>query len=401
MINRSPKRVLYISYDGILEPLGQSQVLAYLEKLCRVHLVHLISFEKERPLGSEFEWQTVMTRLKLAGVIWHPLRYHKKPLVIATAWDITRGTAIGLWLVVRYRLSIVHARSYVPSVIALLVKRVTGARYIFDMRGFWADERVDGGLWPSNSLLYRIAKWFETRFLISADHVVTLTHASLVPLLTMHPQLAPSRISVIPTCVDLERFTPVRGKRIGEGFTLGYVGSVGTWYLFEEMLEVFKALQGRRRNARLLLVNRNAHAEMESAVARLDIDPSRVDLVFADHSDVPNLISRMDAGLMLIKPCFSKLASAPTKLAEYLGCGVPCFGNVGVGDVEATLETNRVGVTIRSFDQSEIDEAVERMLILLDDPQVSLRCRATAEKLFSLDDGARKYAEIYASLALE
>ena len=38
--------VLYISYDGMLEPLGQSQVLAYLKHLVADRPIHLISFEK-------------------------------------------------------------------------------------------------------------------------------------------------------------------------------------------------------------------------------------------------------------------------------------------------------------------------------------------------------------------
>ena len=39
-------RVLYISYDGMLEPLGQSQVLAYQERLAANASLHLLSFEK-------------------------------------------------------------------------------------------------------------------------------------------------------------------------------------------------------------------------------------------------------------------------------------------------------------------------------------------------------------------
>ena len=91
MNSEIPRGVLYISYDGILEPLGQSQVLTYLEKLTRVRPVHLISFEKKRTLTSEFERQTVMARMNSAGIAWHPMRYHKQPSVIATGWDITRG----------------------------------------------------------------------------------------------------------------------------------------------------------------------------------------------------------------------------------------------------------------------------------------------------------------------
>ena len=38
--------ILYVSYDGLLEPLVQSQVLRYLEKLSSNHQIYQISFEK-------------------------------------------------------------------------------------------------------------------------------------------------------------------------------------------------------------------------------------------------------------------------------------------------------------------------------------------------------------------
>ena len=38
--------VLYITYDGLMEPLGQSQVLAYLERLAPGRRIHLLSCEK-------------------------------------------------------------------------------------------------------------------------------------------------------------------------------------------------------------------------------------------------------------------------------------------------------------------------------------------------------------------
>jgi glycosyltransferase involved in cell wall biosynthesis len=392
-------KVLYISYDGILEPLGQSQVLGYLEKLAVKNEISLISFEKRSYPSNKSNKEELRQRLRAVHVTWIPLKYHKSPSVIATALDVVVGTFVAAYISIIWRPQIVHARSYVPALIALLIKRITRANFIFDMRGFWADERTDAGLWPIDGRLYRLTKWFERRFLLAADHIVTLTYSSLAPLRAMHSQvkhLPP--ITVVPTCVDLNRFTQVNFLRPRENFTLGYVGSLGTWYLLEEMLILFKILQDRRRDARLLVVNRNEHAELKAAATKLGIDPVRIEIVSAAFSEVPSLINRMDAGLMLIKPCFSKIASAPTKLAEYLGCGVPCFGNVGIGDAEEILEVNRVGVALRSFDQSAIDDAVTRMMLLVDDPQIRLRCRATAETFFSLDDGARKYARVYESL---
>jgi len=42
------KRVLYISYDGLMEPLGESQVLSYLKGLSKSYQIYLLSFEKKQ-----------------------------------------------------------------------------------------------------------------------------------------------------------------------------------------------------------------------------------------------------------------------------------------------------------------------------------------------------------------
>ena len=89
-------------------------------------------------------------RVRAAGITWAPLAYHKSPSGPATAYDIAVGTLVALWLTLRHRVQLVHARSYVPALIGLLIKRLTGAHLLFDMRGFWADERIDGGLWPES-----------------------------------------------------------------------------------------------------------------------------------------------------------------------------------------------------------------------------------------------------------
>jgi hypothetical protein len=36
-------------------------------------------------------------------------------------------------------------------------------------------------------------------------------------------------------------------------------------------------------------------------------------------------MNSMNAGVFFINPFYSKIASAPTKLGEFLGCGVPVY----------------------------------------------------------------------------
>jgi glycosyltransferase involved in cell wall biosynthesis len=113
---------------------------------------------------------------------------------------------------------------------------------------------------------------------------------------------------------------------------------------------------------------------------------------------MPALIARMSAGMALIKPAYSKIASAPTKLAEYLGCGVPCLGNAGVGDVQQILEGHRVGVALRGFSEADLQSGVDRLIELSEDPSTPERCRKLAEELFSRDQGVASYAQIYQAL---
>lgn len=390
--------VLYISYDGMLEPLGQSQVLAYLERLAGGRRIHLVSFEKREDWSDHARREAMRRRIADAGIRWHPLRYHKRPSAPATAYDLALGSMLAVVLAARHRLSLVHARSYVPGLMALAAKRATGAALLFDMRGFWADERVDGGLWPAGSRLYRMAKAVERTLLRAADRIVTLTHASAAELLRF-PCLAEGAppISVIPTCADLERFA-IHGPPQRTPFVLGYVGSLGTWYLLDEMLRCFRLLREQIADARLLIVNRGAHDLAQARAAALGIDPASIELIAASHAEVPALIARMTVGMALIKPAYSKLASAPTKLAEYLGCGVPCLGNSGVGDVAQVLEGRGVGVALADFADEELRAGIARMVELTRDPQSQRRCRAIAEELFSLESGVESYRRIYGEL---
>jgi len=392
-------RVLYISYDGMLEPLGQSQVMAYQQKLARSNAVHLLSFEKPQDWGNELERKSIAQKMKAAGIVWHPLRYHKHPTALATAYDVLLGITLGVWIVVRYRLTIVHARSYVPAVMALALKRITGVNFLFDMRGFWADERVDGGLWPSHGRMYRVAKWFERRFLLGADHVVSLTHSAVRIMKGFdYLQGCMPPFTVIPTCTDLQRFRPAANTLRDKPFVLGYVGTVGTWYLFDEVVASFRILLQLRPDARLLVVNRGEHEHIRQRLCAGGIPESTSEIVSATHADVPGLMSRMSGGIFFIKPAYSKQASAPTKLAEFLGCGIPCLSNAGVGDMADVLEAERVGVAVKSFDETSLRQGVEQLLRLLDDDEVSDRCVAAAHRHFSLDEGVSRYERIYASL---
>ncbi len=400
-------RVLYISYDGVMEPLGQSQVLPYLRKLAKDHEVSLVSYEKPTDWADTSRRNAVVDDTRRAGIRWKALTYHKRPTVLATTYDLAIGFLVCAYLLLRQRIQIVHARSYVPSVLALAFKTIFRKRFIFDMRGFWADERVDGGIWRPGSWLYKAAKWFERRFLMRADVIVSLTHAGVAALCEF-PCLKNKApwFEVITTCTDLGVFRPLSNNPINIGsparpFTLGIVGSVVSWYLFDPMLHCFKTLRELQPEANLLIVNRDDHVYIRERLAANSVPEARVQIISVTHTDVANEMCKMAAGVFFIKPVLSKVASAPTKLGEFLGCGVPCLANAGVGDVEQVLEGERVGVVLHKFTPLGIQDAVHRLLALTAEPDIKKRCTDVAQRRFSLDGGVQAYDRIYRKLAAD
>lgn len=397
-------RSLYISYDGLMEPLGQSQVFPYLRGLAGEYAITLLSFEKLKDLRDKVRRKQIREQIEGAGIEWIPLTYHKRLSVLATAFDIAHGIIRAAWCGVRGHFQIVHVRSYVAGVIGLALKSILGAKLIFDMRGFWADEKVDGGTWQSGSAVYRVAKWVERKLLERADVVVSLTHAGVVEMKRFsYLRHKETRFEVITTCTDLKLFQPgdQKGRESHREFVLGYVGSVGTFYLFDEVLECFKEVVKQRPDARLLIVNREGHGHIRERLTALDVAPDRIELHAAEYSDVPSFMARMDAGVFFIKPTFSKKASAPTRLGEFLGCGIPCLVNAGVGDMDVIVSTNRVGVVMKDFSPMSRLAAVNELLELCANGEVRRRTEATAYQYFSLEKGIVAYKNMYMDLVSE
>jgi glycosyltransferase involved in cell wall biosynthesis len=390
--------VLYLSYDGMMEPLGQGQVIAYLERLADEFRIHLVSFEKPADLARASVLHALEARLATAGIVWHRQRYHKRPRFVSTAWDMARATVAAVAIARRERIVVLHARSVLSAAMLYPARLLSRACFIVDIRGFWVDERVDGGQIGAGGVMYRLLKRMENAMLGAADRIVALTHAS-ARVLRDDPRFGrpDAPVAVIPTCADLDAFTPAGAPP--SGFVVGYVGQIGGWYRFDRMVELFAEFRRVRPEATMLVINRRHHDEMHRIFADYGIPRDAYAVRGAELAEVPAELRRMTVALSINAVNFANTARAPTKLAEYLGCGVPCLSSEGVGDVEEILEGGRVGVVIRDFSEEGKRAAVARMLALLDDPGLSGRCVEAARRRFALTDGVASYRRLYRELS--
>ena len=402
------RRVLFISYNGMLDPLGQSQVLPYLRELAsRGVRFTLLSFERPKAFTPEGirECEQLRERLKTEGIDWHWLRYHQRPSIPATIYDVIAGYRKAASLVKRGRIEMVHARSHIPATIALGLKRRLGTKMLFDLRGLMAEEYVDAEHWREGSLPYRLTKAAERRILAATDGIVTLTER-IWPIIREWPGLRGRAVhhEVIPCCVDLSLFKFNDAERVrrrselglGERFTMVYSGSLDGWYLTERMVDFFAAFLKHNRDAHLLWLTTGSHDRVRNLMSSRNVAEKNFSVRAVASADVPSYLAAADIGLAFIKRCMSKIASSPTKNGEYLACGLPLVLNAGVGDSDALINDWQAGVLIEDFSDHDYARASREIESIVSNEKVKDEARTVAEKLFDLKRiGGERYASLY------
>lgn len=399
------KRVLYITYDGLTEPLGQSQIVPYLKGLSANNVsYYVLSFEK--PV-SGYGPKCLILEKELASfsINWKRLKYHKRISVLATAFDIFQGISNSFWLVKSNRIKIVHARSYVSSMIAVILAKLCGLKFIFDMRGFWAEERVEAGIWEKDSLLYKLAKFFEKIFLRNADTVVVLTMAAKDEIEKVYlNRNGKKNVVCVPTCVDLVRFTlgrpvaPKGGKDSPVEYDLVYSGAVSTWSMPEKILEFCSVFMSCKNNSRFLILTKEDKL-FEKNILKSGLNKDYFSVLSLDYRQMPQYLASCQAGVAFYKPGYSRKGCCPTKVGEYLACGLPVIINSGIGDNDEIIKNEGVGVVIDEFSDEAYRFAIDKIASLLrDGMELRKRCRLAAERYFSLNTGIKKYLHIYGQL---
>jgi glycosyltransferase involved in cell wall biosynthesis len=428
--------ILYMTYDGLTDALGQSQVLPYLTGLSkRNHNIIILSCEKK---NNYYKQSSVISKqlsalnienreLKTGSVKWVPISYTSKPAVVSTIYDIIRIYRNAKRICKENDIQIIHCRSYITAIAGLSLKKKHNIKHIFDMRGFFADERVEGGIWnlknPIYSLVYKYFKYKEKQFFREADHVISLTENGKNEILKMYEvrstiddlnlkskiENLKSKITVIPCCVDLKLFSESSIKaddvlRLKEkldikdnSIVLSYLGSIGTWYMLDEMLAFFKRLLIKHPDAKFLFITPEKKEYIIKKAGNIRIPETSITVAEASRNQIPVYLKLSNISIFFIKPVFSKRASSPTKQGEVMSMGIPIICNADVGDTDKIIRETGTGYVIKNFNDTDYDEAIDDIENLIKIP--GERIIQTAEKYYSLEKGIEKYDKIYKTVA--
>ena len=403
---------LYLCYFGLREPLVQTQVLPYLRQLVTAGIrVSILTFE---PRLSESwtreEIASARQSLKAEGIEWHYLRYHKRPTLPATLYDIAAGTWAILGIMRREGVNILHARNHVPALMGAIARKFRPAQLIFDIRGFMPEEYTDAGIWPENGYLYRGLKRVERYLLRVSDAFVLLTYKAreIVFPGSGDTDVRGRPIEVIPCCVDFARFASVEqvsreSLRAELGLTgrrvIVYLGSFGGWYMTDQMTDFLAAAHKEDPTTFSMILTQSPPQLVIDRMSSLGIEKKDFLVTAVTPDDVPRYLKAADIAISFIKPCYSKQSSSPTKIAEYLASGLPVVCNSGIGDLDQLIENNNVGVLLREFSQSAYLKALQEIDDMRESENLTERLREVARQEFDLVKvGRTRYRGLYQRL---
>ena len=413
-MTHDPKpKTLYICYFALREPLVQTQVIPYLLGLVDDGIdVTLLTFEPDLKNSWTTEQIEIERRsLHERGIAWRQLAYHKRPSVPATMYDILIGANYVRKFVNHENVDILHCRVHVPALMAAIARKLTRRKpkMIFDIRGFFPEEYTDAGVWPENGWIYRSVKRVEKWLLKESDGFVVLTEKARAVLF---PESAESGfdnsgrpVEVIPCCVDFEaRFSESKMPRdtakeqlgLKDRFVVVHLGALGGLYLNQEIADFleYSRLQDSRTFA--MLLTQSNPAEIIRLLKEKGFGESDYLVRKVDPKEVPGYLNACDIALSFVKSSFSTLSRSPTKIPEYLACGVPIVANSGVGDVDLLIEGERVGALITDFSDASYRRALDEIDSLRKIGDLEDRCRIAARAGFDLRRiGWQRYVRLY------
>ena len=392
------------------DPLGQSQVIPYLQGLSKIgYNIFILSCEKKEAFAKNSN--TVKALLEQSNIKWITVPYTKKPPVLSTLFDIYQLKKAAKKIHIANTIHLVHTRPGIPALVGLWMKKKWGVKFLNDIREFFADSRVEGGMWNKNNYLYKkVYDYFkkqEAEQVKYSDGIVCLTHSAKKIILQWPEYNTGIPLTVIPCSVDLDLFDPNKIEeslqkklRVSlniapDDFVISYLGSIGGWYLTDEMMDFCKMISEKIPGAKFLFISPHRHEQILNSASKYNLPVENIITTHAQRTDVPTLLSLSTFSLFFIKPCYSKQSSSPTKHGELMAMGIPVITNAGVGDVKEIVEKYAAGIIVEGFTSTDFEKAIDEIKSFQTDAS---GIRKGATEFYSLEAAINSYDKLYSQI---
>jgi len=367
---KSKPSICYLTFDSLFEGVGRSQIVPLIKGIGKNgYPVSVISFEKDNRELRSLDFEN-------ANINWISLPFGRAGLL---------GLPERIFRMVRAvpKADIYHCRSDLP-VLALLFKK--NSIFLWDVRSLWFAQKalIDGR--KQSGLIFRLALYLEKSAASKASAINVLA-SPLLGVLKERNGKIPNIQSVIPTSVDLEMFN--LNLNLPKKKTAMISGTLNNFY---DINLTVKILDWLNEDGFEIIWCKPSESR------RKDIHRSYVTTRVKKHEEMPEEITNASFGIAICRDDARDVLKGvmPTKISEFLAVGRPVIISAGMGDLDHLIISSNTGIVVSQ--SSKREEFLRKAMELLDDPDLSNRCRTLAESHFSMSKAIGSYEEIYMKL---
>ncbi len=401
-------KTLVLIYNSFNDPLFQNILLSYIKSLSKniVGEFHVVTFEQENYTISKNEMVVIKNQLKNYNIIWYPLKFHTgRFLILKKMIDFYQSINLIFKIRRKTKISLTISFANVASSIAIIVKKLFRIKLLIYSYEPHSEFMKELGFWKRTDIKFKLLNYLEKLAGREADFILTGT-IHMVEKLKFDGSKA--KIYRAPTAVDENdfyfrkdgRITIRRKFNLMDRYVFLYLGKFGILYYTEEIPKMCSEIKKHIPNAFFLVVTSNDKQEIESYYNKYLKSSDYLITGNLSFDQVKDYISASDMGISGVPPTFSQKYRSPTKVAEYLLCGIPYITTKGVSEDDLYAETKGVGVVIQNFDLELSKESIERLNFFISQDKERLRrhCRKIGLEYRSKRKILEILNEIYAEI---
>jgi colanic acid biosynthesis glycosyl transferase WcaI len=242
------------------------------------------------------------------------------------------------------------------------LKKITGKKWLFDVRDLWIDASASLDFIKKEGLLYKMARRYEQTCYSTCDEVLVTSESIKKAIMDIY-KIPEEKFHIIPNGVDTSVYKPLKEKKK----QIIYAGNIGFAQDLEKVILAVKKVNEVQKNDPFnfyLVGDGDIRHELERFTRENHVEDHVFFSGMVSREKVPELIGESLIGVAPLKNLETLEYALPTKCYEYMACGVPFIGT-GNGQIKMLAHESKAGLIA----ENNINSISEKILFLSQHPE--------------------------------
>ncbi len=226
------------------------------------------------------------------------------------------------------------------------IKKFLQKKWLFDVRDLWIDASVELGFLKKNSFFEKISRYYDGICYRNCDMITVTTEEIKKKILNMY-KLPINKIIILSNGVDTKMFKPSKEKKN----RIIYAGNIGWAQDLEKFILAVKKVNEKYPIEFYLVGDGDIKNDLVKLVKKEELEQSVIFTGPVERDKIPGFIAESLIGIASLKDIKSLNYAIPTKIYEYMSCGIP-FIATGKGEIEYLVNISKAGAMATNDIQS-------------------------------------------------